>query len=385
MSRGDELDFNDKVIENSVCKLLGHDVQLIDWEPSPIHWSPSNEVTDGLWQMSGTASRGAGSISWSMVIKTVKPVKSHSDASHYNYWKREVLAYQSGVTDCLPDSVRAPRCLMLEERPEGTVRLWLERIVDVSPGSWSMTHYARAARALGRFNGVYLSGRPLPDYASLSRSWMRSWVTECMKYVGKACLELDTWGNPYLRALTHAKTRQRFERLLHQRDHLITTLECLPRVFCHNDAWRPNLFLPETDARQMAMIDWAFCGIGGVGEELGRFFGLTLHVNDMTQTDATSLMDTLFESYLDGLTYEGWHGDSRVVRFGFAASAALRAVMVIPRLVNLAVNLNAAVVSGHENDNQQLQKIVGFANIAGILLDLADEAYSLSDSDRLRV
>ena len=95
--------------------------------------------------------------------------------------------------------------------------------------------------------------------------------------------------------------------------------------------------------------------------------------------------DTLFESYLDGLTYEGWHGDSRVVRFGFTASAALRAVMVIPRLVNLAVNLNAAVVSGHENDNQQLQKIVGFANIAGILLDLADEAYSLSDSDRLRV
>jgi hypothetical protein len=94
--------------------------------------------------------------------------------------------------------------------------------------------------------------------------------------------------------------------------------------------------------------------------------------------------DTLFESYLDGLTYEGWHGDSRVVRFGFATSAALRAVMVIPRLVNLAVKLNAAVVSGHENDNQQndnqqLQKMLCFSNTAEILLDLADEAYSLID------
>jgi thiamine kinase-like enzyme len=222
---------------------------------------------------------------------------------------------------------------MIEEQPDGTVRLWLERIDDDIASPWTLEHYERAAFTLGRFNGSYLSGKPLPDHDWLCRNW--SWVSECMKYVDRTYLEPKTWRNSYLSSATLADTMERFETLLYRRELLIPGLERLPRVFCHNDAWQPNLFLSRAPAGKMVIIDWTFCGIAGVGEELGRYFGLTLHSNEMMRPDALSLMETLFQNYLDGLNHAGWHGDSKLVRFGFTASAALRSVMVVPRLVNL--------------------------------------------------
>jgi hypothetical protein len=43
---------------------------------------------------------------------------------------------------------------------------------------WSLRDYAYAARQLGRFNGAYLTERPLPAAEWLSRDWLRSWLAE---------------------------------------------------------------------------------------------------------------------------------------------------------------------------------------------------------------
>lgn len=368
------MDINQEVLLENVRRLLGQDVQVAEWASTPIGWNPTNAVTGGLWRVDGTASTGETSIPWSLVLKTVRPSGGGEDATHYNYWKREILAYRSGVLDDLPDAVRAPRCLMIEEQPDGTVRLWLERIEDDPPDPWVLEHYERAAFALGRFNGAYLSGKRLPGNEWLCRCWIRSWVYECMKYVGKECIEPYTWRNPYLRSVAPAATKERFETLLNRHEHLIIGLESLPRVFCHNDAWQPNLFFSQVHHDQVVAIDWAFCGLAGVGEELGRFLGLTLHSNQMRQTDSVTLREILFQNYIDGLHRAGWQGDFQIVRFGFTASAALRAVMVIPRLVNLVVKRNIQV------DDCQEYKIRHFADTAGILLDMADEAYNLLNS-----
>jgi hypothetical protein len=168
-----------------------------NWTCTSLGWNASNTVTGGLYRVSGDALYGGAIIPWSMILKVVRPVPEANSPSHYNYWKREVLAYQSGMLDTLPGFVRAPRCFSVTERQDGTIWLWLEEIADSTVGEWSLIQYSDAARLLGSFNGAYLSGTPIPDYEWLCRSWLRSWVEECSKYVGSFHRHETTWNDSF--------------------------------------------------------------------------------------------------------------------------------------------------------------------------------------------
>ena len=71
------------------------------------------------------------------------------------YWRREALAYQSGMLADLPDFVRAPGCYGVSEQADGAW-IWLENIVEAAGPTWTLEHFQQAARHLGRF------GRGLP-------------------------------------------------------------------------------------------------------------------------------------------------------------------------------------------------------------------------------
>ena len=66
------------------------------------------------------------------------------------------------LTD-LPGGIAAPRCFAVEERADDSCWLWLEVVRDAVGPRWSLADYAQAADRLGRFNGAYLAGYPLPD------------------------------------------------------------------------------------------------------------------------------------------------------------------------------------------------------------------------------
>ena len=51
---------------------------------------------------------------------------SGEEPSHWFYWRREVLAYESGLLATLPGDLRAPVCHLVAERDDGSVALWLE-------------------------------------------------------------------------------------------------------------------------------------------------------------------------------------------------------------------------------------------------------------------
>jgi hypothetical protein len=83
-----------------------------------------------------------------------------------------------------------------------------------------------------------------------------------------------------------------------------------------------------------------------------------------------------FEGYLAGLRDAGWRGDARLVRFGYAATAALYGVGTA------GVWLNAIL----EDDGKVAEKVIGypidcvldqFALLQNYLLDLGDEARTL--------
>ncbi|HZG67862.1 MAG TPA: hypothetical protein VEZ12_14040, partial [Herpetosiphonaceae bacterium] len=84
-------------------------------------------------------------------------------------WKREVLAYQSGILEDLGGGLVVPRVYAVMERPGGMVWLWLEDIVEAYATPWPLERYGLAARHLGAWQGTYLAGRPLPDAPWLAR------------------------------------------------------------------------------------------------------------------------------------------------------------------------------------------------------------------------
>ncbi len=51
------------------------------------------------------------------------------DQTHWNYWKRETLVYQSDLLETLPEGMVAPRCFGWVELPGNIAGLWLEDVV----------------------------------------------------------------------------------------------------------------------------------------------------------------------------------------------------------------------------------------------------------------
>ena len=61
--------------------------------------------------------------------------QSGEEESHWYYWRREALAFSSGLLDAFSDDLRAPQCLGLFERPDGSVGIWLEDLRHTLPAA----------------------------------------------------------------------------------------------------------------------------------------------------------------------------------------------------------------------------------------------------------
>ncbi len=134
---------------------------------------------DGLFRFSGTGFNPAypeNEHAWNIVLKNMRAPEEEGDITSILYWKREVLAVQSGLFDDLPpDGVKAPRFYGTVEQ-NGGAWIWMEYIRTMTRPAGRSTRFPAAARSLGRLNGVYLCGMPLPDYPWLSRDQGVFWA-----------------------------------------------------------------------------------------------------------------------------------------------------------------------------------------------------------------
>jgi hypothetical protein len=149
--------------------------------------------------------------------------------------------------------------------------------------------------------------------------------------------------------------------------------------------WPRNLFLRRngTNREQTVAIDWAFVGLGAIGEEIGPLILASLAFFEIELTNAQALDRLVFDSYLEGLHDAGWRGDPQVVRFGYAASSALRfGLGIMAALLDLTLNFD-------ESKGEWVEQVFGCsietkadhdAAIHRFLLDRADEARALLDA-----
>lgn len=354
------------------------------------HWQvrpagPSQgAATVGVYWVAGTARVGPTVHPWAVILKLIRPAaNAHNpaalDPAHPIYWKREALAYQSGVLVDLPGGVDAPHCFAVEERADETSWVWLEAVRDAVGPRWSLADYARAAACLGRFNGAYLAGRLLPDVGWLGPPGALRGMLEHLAFVEAVVRDPLTWQQPLLRAAFRQPVAESLLRLWNDRHRLLDAIERLPLTLCHKDAFRRNLFWTQapTGAETLTLIDWAYVGHGEIGLDAADLFGASYHACDVATADVGAFDRAVFNSYLGGLRTAGWQGAAEVARLGYAATAALKygwvLAMLLGRIGEPEQQALFETFSGQPMGSFVRQQ----ARLLHYLLGLADEAREL--------
>ena len=357
-------------------------VEIRDWEHQPIGYVQTEKASLGLHRFRGTARDKDGERAWSIVLKAVDAPLNEKDPAHWNYHRREILAYEDGLLTTLPGGLSAPRCLGITKYPGGVCWLWLEDMLDPASLPWSLAEYGLVARTLGRFNGAYLSGHPLPSRPWLSRNWMRGWLDFYdaeVRQMLDLIQEEQFWKMPPLDSAFPRPITKDVLRLWDSADSLLATLAQLPQTFCHLDAYRPNLFLRRDadGSNQTVAVDWVFTGIAAVGEEIANLLAASLIWLEYDASDARSLDDAVFNGYLAGLRDAGWREDPRIARLGFTAACDLRWGLVgLWWLLTLGDAGERAGLETHWN--RPLPALASqWAKTEIYLLDLAQEAHQL--------
>jgi hypothetical protein len=368
------------VLADVARKCLNHaDAQVAEWSVSPVSHEKVIESTAGLYRFQGHAQVDGEMQPWSAVLKILRKPDQEDSQSFlgWDYWKREMLAYQSGLLADLPAGMRAPRCFGVSETQTGGW-VWMEDIQEPGGHAWSLANFQLAARRLGQHAGAYLVGRPLPNQPWLCRSLFRGMFDDgewWAKFLNPSSPN-NAWQRPAVQQVFSEARRSRVLQIWAEKWQFIEANERLPRVFCHNDAHRKNLMLLPGAGEEAGLvgIDWAFCGPGGLGNDLGELVGTSLSYFEVEPAQAQELESAVFEGYRAGLQDAGWSGNDRLAWLGYLISLALWWGGTLPsaaaELEPGALKFNVEAKYGRTAQDV----LEGWKSFADFALDRADQA-----------
>jgi hypothetical protein len=288
-----------------------------------------------------------------------------ADVHDWSYWRREACAYESGLLTSLVGGLRAPRCLHLANRDDGTIALWLEDVAGRAGPTWQVDDYAPAMHRLGHAQGTYLN-RGVPDDAWLSGPWLREYLDQRSSIVDT----LDD--DAVLDILEHDvgdHNAARARALRADNAQLLDAIDRLPRTLCHRDLHPANLF--DCDETTVA-IDWAFVGIGAIGEDAGNLVPDAVFDFHLDPTQIDALYDAVATSYEAGLRDAGWRGTTGAVRLALAATIAAKYVWIAPAIA-LARRDKRELLNRRPIE----ETLRAWKPTLAFVLDRADEARSL--------
>src|SRR3954453_4013008 len=125
-------------------------VELAEWHVETLK-SGMGPATGGVYRFCGTGWDSGSQVEWSLVLKVVRLEASpfsqdFAKEEHELYWKREALAYESGMLGDLPGAITAARCYGIVMQTDGSIWLWLEDVKESLGPEWPLVQYADAAR-----------------------------------------------------------------------------------------------------------------------------------------------------------------------------------------------------------------------------------------------
>jgi hypothetical protein len=254
-----------------LSKKFGADITAADYKTERLHGGTLGDV----WLVAGDAICSDRTIlPYKVVYKTQKKWQRYGDPLS---WRREYDLYAA-----LPDaaftggSLCRPKCYHAE-LDEGEVRLWIEFAEGVSGANLTPDMYERAARVLGRFQGMlYARGHDmLCGVTNLSAP----------DYMKNFYLNYRSWGEvyDYIRADScplPAHLREMLIECDEQSKAIFERLEKLPLVFCHRDFWAANI---SCSRGEILLIDWDTAGWGYMGEDIANLIADESDIEHMVE------------------------------------------------------------------------------------------------------
>ena len=323
------LHLDEATLTRAVQLALKRDLITLDtWAAQRIHYPTVGPNSRQLWRVSGTI-RDVAPGAWSLVIKIFAAPVNQTNATVTSpfYWKREPLAYQSGLLTDLPGGVAAPACFGVTQQPDSDLWLWLEDVQPPHDEPWRLPRFGLAAYQFGSFGGAYLRDPSLLALPWLTHGLIRAWVDDSAWLIDRV-QEPGAWGHPLLQQHFPATVLDAVLTLWSEREALFARLDQFPQTLCHQDVARRNLFsrATATGGEETVAIDWEVVGVGAAGEDMGNVLGVSLLNFDVDVQHADELAETLLTQYLAGLGAAGWDGDWRDIADAFNTAAALRCV-----------------------------------------------------------
>lgn len=355
-----------------VDRALGETVTVQDWQATLLGGLDSSPFAGGVYRVSGTAGTGMQRTRpWSVVVKVLRspqglvmPDGTHitremaEDQRSFGYWRRELLAAQSGLLEGLPPGLRAPRNLGVTCIDEGQCWLWQEYIAE--DRAWNWDDYREAAYRLGRWQGA--PEMKTQGWPWLSRKWLAGWVHGPQTAIMDLVEQMNGWRHPLLATHFSPEELGALKQLWADRQRTLDRLAQLPQIVAHLDAYRANLVWQNGD---LVLLDWAFVGLAALGEELAAFVGATLLLDLAPLVEAEQLEAVAFDGYLAGLRDAGWVGEEAHVWEAYRCAMPLRYAPI-----TLASMLRTVIEPGFAGDwkrktGKPLEEIL--AHRAGLL------------------
>jgi hypothetical protein len=290
-----------------------------------------NAATGGIWLVGGSLG--------SAVLKIAKPPSdppsgnaawpTSDDPRHWNYWRREPLAYTSGVASAyLEAGISAPSLLDHSDMSDGSVALWLDVATGTPGTSWEPVDFHSFAHQLGVAQAAFV-GR-VPALGWLSRNWLSSYVDRTPIW---ARYSVD-WDHP-LAQVWPVWVRRRLAALWDGRTSQVLKAAAAPKTLAHLDVWIMNLF---SSASGFTLLDWAFVGEGGIGEDPANLIvdSVTdgyLPVSLLPEIDAC-----VTDGYLSGLADGGYTGSLSEVRSFIRAYGAAKYCWLAPAVLGRCIH-----------------------------------------------
>jgi hypothetical protein len=295
--------------------------------------------------------------------------RTSADAADWMYWRREACIFESTLFDTLPAGVRAPECHLVAERGDGSVAIWLEDVVGASADFWPLERYRDAARHLGRWQGECAVVRP-SDARWLSRHWLRAYLEQ--RDGDDELLASDApWSHPLLVDVFDVDDIERMRSMRADRPRFLDWVERLPATLCHLDMHPRNLF--DAPAGVTCIIDWAYAGVGGIGEDVGNLVPDSVLDFHVPPGDIGVLDQLVTDGYRQGVTESGLTIEPSQIRLGMVAAMAAKYAWIGPATARAAAEERTTL-----NGRPIEEAIRVWAPTVRYLLDRADEARELA-------
>ncbi|MTI94716.1 MAG: aminoglycoside phosphotransferase family protein [Firmicutes bacterium] len=275
----------------ALSNMLGVQVSDVAYESELLQGGDVGEVS----KISGQAFSNEGSYPFSLVLKKQQKWDRHGDPE---CWRREYEIYRHGLDQKLLQTIKLPRCYLLQESGDLT-QIWMEYIEGKTGDDLiHAPELALAAERLGKLQAdFHKNGKhDLPFLRSYPavRSSFDLWWGDIKKELGT---EIEDFPEELRHTLNDFAARA---------ESLLDAMDKLPLTICQGDFYHDNIiFKPGLDGTDIYVIDWDCAGYGRMGEDAVDILMEAFVYSDRDVSLMPDFKKCIIDGYLRGVQSGG--------------------------------------------------------------------------------